>query len=80
MVEGSSENSVEKSRTRDAAVGTGVRAGCSGQGNMSSSSLTGRVVCSTLELMHTQPPNMLPSSTITLAWKNNVRGEEWFTF
>lgn len=31
MPEGSSEYSVGKSRTRDAAAGTGVREGCSGQ-------------------------------------------------
>lgn len=38
MAEGSREYSVEKRGPRDAASGTGVREGCSGQENMPSSS------------------------------------------
>ena len=33
--------------------------------------MAGRVVFSRLELMHTQPLNVLPRSTVTLAQNNN---------
>lgn len=66
-MEGSSEYSVQKNRTRDAAARTGKKEGCNGQESMPSSDMAGGVVCSRLECMHTHLLKLLPSCMIVLA-------------
>ena len=71
---------MERGRTRDVIVVTGVREGCSGQRNLSLQSRVGRVACSRRELVHLQPPSIPPNSPIALILSSDgmSKNEEWF--
>lgn len=66
---------VERGGTRDANVGAHVRKGCSRWGNRSLLCRTNRMICSSLELEQTQPPNMCPTCMITMVLSNNRMSE-----
>lgn len=61
---------------RDAMTVTGLRKGCSGQGNMLWPSRVSRVVCRSQELAQTQPLNTMPSHKIALALSNDKMSEK----
>ena len=52
---------------------TGVGEGRSGKDSVLLQSRVGKVVCSSLDLVHILPLNMLPSHTTALALSNNRR-------
>lgn len=61
---------VERGRARDETAATDVREGCGGWRDIPLLRI-GWVVCSSLELVYTQPHNKLPSPMIALALSND---------